>query len=174
MLSKKTVYDKLVAKVNNIDISGFVLKTKYDTDKSDLEKIIVMQTKKIPDTSPIVKKKMDYNAKISEIENKILSISGLAATSALNAVENETPDISSLVKKTDYSTKISEIERKAADHNHDKYITTPEFNNLAAGIFTARLAQTTLVTNADFANKLKSLNKKLTQTKLNIYLLKMN
>ena len=117
---------------------------------------------------------MDYNAKISEIENKILSISGLAATSALNAVENETPDISSLVKKTDYSTKISEIERKAADHNHDKYITTPEFNNLAAGIFTARLAQTTLVTNADFANKLKSLNKKLTQTKLNIYLLKMN
>ena len=25
---KKTVYDKLVAKVNNVDISGFVLKTK--------------------------------------------------------------------------------------------------------------------------------------------------
>ena len=34
---KKTVCDNLVAKVNNIDISGFVLKTKYDTDKSDLE-----------------------------------------------------------------------------------------------------------------------------------------
>ena len=34
---KKTVYDKLVAKVNNIDTSGFVLKTKYQTDKSDLE-----------------------------------------------------------------------------------------------------------------------------------------
>ena len=32
---KKTVYDKLVGKVNNIDTSGFVLKTKYDTDKSD-------------------------------------------------------------------------------------------------------------------------------------------
>ena len=31
------MYDKLVAKVNNIDTSGFVLKTKYDTDKSDLE-----------------------------------------------------------------------------------------------------------------------------------------
>ena len=29
----KTVYDKLVAKVNSIDISGFVLKTKHDTDK---------------------------------------------------------------------------------------------------------------------------------------------
>ena len=32
---KKTVYDKLVAKVNNIDITGFVLNTTYDTDKSD-------------------------------------------------------------------------------------------------------------------------------------------
>ena len=39
-LLKKTVYDKKVAKVNNIDINGFVLKTKYDTDKSDLGKKI--------------------------------------------------------------------------------------------------------------------------------------
>ena len=29
-VAKKTVYDKLVAKVNNIDTSGFVLKAKYD------------------------------------------------------------------------------------------------------------------------------------------------
>ena len=36
MLSKKNVYDKLVAKSNNIDTSGFVLKTKYDADKPDL------------------------------------------------------------------------------------------------------------------------------------------
>ena len=35
---KKDVYDKFVAKVNNIDTSGFVLKTKYQTDKADLEK----------------------------------------------------------------------------------------------------------------------------------------
>ena len=34
---KKTLYDKLVAKVNSIDTSRFVLKTKYDTDKSELE-----------------------------------------------------------------------------------------------------------------------------------------
>ena len=33
MLLKKTVYDTLVAKVNSIDTSAFVLKTKYDTDK---------------------------------------------------------------------------------------------------------------------------------------------
>ena len=35
---KKTVCDKLVAKVNNIDTSGFVLNTKYEADKSELEK----------------------------------------------------------------------------------------------------------------------------------------
>ena len=34
---KKTVYDKLVTKVDNIDTTRFVLKTTYDTDKSDLE-----------------------------------------------------------------------------------------------------------------------------------------
>ena len=34
------MYDKLVAKVNYIDTSGFVLKTTYDTDKSDSEKKI--------------------------------------------------------------------------------------------------------------------------------------
>ena len=35
---KKTVYDQLVAKVNNIDTSDFVLETKYNTDKTELEK----------------------------------------------------------------------------------------------------------------------------------------
>ena len=38
---KKDVYDKLVNKVNNIDTSGFVWKTKYDTDKSELENTIL-------------------------------------------------------------------------------------------------------------------------------------
>ena len=76
---KKTVYNKLVAKVNNIDTSRFVLKTKYKTDKSDLEKNISHSEKKIPDTSGLVEK-TDYNAKISEIERKILSISGLVTT----------------------------------------------------------------------------------------------
>ena len=35
---KKTVYDKLAAKVNYIDTSAFVSKTKYQTDKTELEK----------------------------------------------------------------------------------------------------------------------------------------
>ena len=48
---KKTVHDKLVAKVNIIDTTAFVLKTKYDIDKAELEK-------KIPDISGIVKKQI--------------------------------------------------------------------------------------------------------------------
>ena len=39
---KKAVYDKLVAKVNNIDTSAFVLKTKYHTDKAELKKKFLM------------------------------------------------------------------------------------------------------------------------------------
>ena len=63
---KKDVYDKLVAKVDNIDTSRFVLKTKYDTDKSELEN-------KIPDTSGLVKK-TNYDAKIADIEGKFLML----------------------------------------------------------------------------------------------------
>ena len=45
---KKNVYDKLIAKVNNIDTTRFALKTKYDTDKLDLEKKSSDADKKIP------------------------------------------------------------------------------------------------------------------------------
>ena len=85
------MYDKPIAKVNNIDTSRFVLKTKYDTDKSNLGK-------KLPDISSLVKK-TDYNAKITETESKIPSISGLATNAVLTAVENKIPDVSNLVKK---------------------------------------------------------------------------
>ena len=37
-VAKKTVYDKIVAKVNNINTSGFLLKTKYNANQLDLEK----------------------------------------------------------------------------------------------------------------------------------------
>ena len=51
---KKSLYDKLAAKVNNIDTSDFVLKTKYQADKADL-------AKKIPDVSDLVKKQISLN-----------------------------------------------------------------------------------------------------------------
>ena len=75
------------------------------------------------------------------------------------------PNVSNLVKKTDYDTKICEIEKKFSDHNHDKYFTSPEFNNLAAEIFTARLAQADLVTKIDFDIKLQDISKRITSNK---------
>ena len=55
--------------------------------------------------------------------------------------------------KTDYDSNNTEIERKLTDHDHDKYITTPEFNNLAGRVFTARLAQANLVRKTDIDDK---------------------
>ena len=86
---KKTVYDRLVAKVNSIDTSRFVLKIKYDTDKLEIEN-------KILNTSDLVKN-ADYNTKITEIRGKILNVSSLATKRALTTVENKIPDVSSLV-----------------------------------------------------------------------------
>ena len=105
-------------------------------------------------------------AKLAELENKIPDVSSLATKTALTAVENKVPSISSLVKKkTDYSTKISELEKNLIDNNHDKYITTPKFNTLAANVFNARLAHANLITKTDFDAKLSSLNRKITANK---------
>ena len=123
---KKDEYDKLVAKVNNIDTSNFVLKTNYQTDKSESEN-------KIPDISGLVKK--------TKIEGKIPDVGNLATRTALTTVENKIPDVSGFVKKTDYNAKITYIEKKLTDHNHDKHITTPEFNTLATDVFNSRLVQ---------------------------------
>ena len=89
-VAKKAVYDKLVAKLNSIGSSAFVLIFKYDTDKTKSEKN--------SDTSDLVKK-TNYNIKITEIVGKIRSISGLATKTALTAVENKIPNVISLVKK---------------------------------------------------------------------------
>ena len=131
----------------NIDIGKFVLKSKYDTDKSELEN-------KIPNTGCLVKK-ADYDSKISEIEGKIPNVTNLATKTTLTTVET--------ALTTD--TKVTEIENKLNNHNHDKYIDTPEFNKLAADIFNERLSQANLITKTNFDAKLSSLNKKITQNK---------
>ena len=48
----------------------------------------------------LLKKKTDFDSKITEVEGKIPNISGLATNSSLTAVENKIPDIASLVTKT--------------------------------------------------------------------------
>ena len=76
-------------------------------------------------------KKTDYNAKITEIETKISSISDLATNAALATVENKIPNFSKLVKKTDYDAKISDIE--------SKYITTAGNNKFTKDIIVNRI-----------------------------------
>ena len=152
-------------KVNNTNTTVFVLKSKYNTDKSDLEKKISDAKKKIPNPSALVKK-ADYKSTITEIESKIPSISGLDTNAALTAVENKIPDVNSLVIKTDYNPKSVEIE--------SIYITTADYIKFTKDIADNSIKSKNLVTKADFDVKLKILYKKLFQTKQNIYLLKMN
>ena len=51
------------------------------------------------------------------MKNEIPSITGLATTSSLTAVENKIPSISNLVKKTDYDIKVGEIENRMISLN---------------------------------------------------------
>ena len=75
----------------------------------------------------------------------------------MTAVENKIPNVSNLVKKTDYNTKISEIEGKINNHNHDEYLTTPEFNRLTTENFQARLKQANIISRSDLDAELKSI-----------------
>ena len=96
------------------------------------------------------------------------------------------PDITNLattLTAVDYNTKINEIEKKIIDHDHDKCITTPEFNKLTSEKFAARLAWANLaskndiivlVKKRDFDEKLKDLNNKVTSNKAKHVLLEMN
>ena len=106
--------------------------------------------------------------KFTKLENKIPDISNLATKIALTTVENKITDVSNLVKKTDYNTKVTEIENKLNDHNHDKYITTPEFNSLATNVFNASLAQVNLITKTNFDTTVSSLDSKIAGNKTKI------
>ena len=96
---KKAVYDKLAAKVNNAETSDFVLKTKYQTDNTELEK-------KIPDMADFVKK-----TKLTELEDKVPDVSSLATKTALTAVGNKATNISCLVKKQTITQKLVSLKQ---------------------------------------------------------------
>ena len=110
-----------LSKLSNMVKDEVVKKTEYNAQTKNIED-------KILDISNLASETI-LNTKINEVKNEIPSIRGLTTTSALTAVENKLPNVSKSVKKTDYDTKVSEINKKITDHEHDKYITTPEFNN---------------------------------------------
>ena len=142
---KKTTYNTLKNKVDAIDTSGFVTRTKFTTDTNALDDKIDKVEKKIPDISRLatkssvtrliteqedytdkVKKKIPdisglaSKAELTDVENKIPDVSGLATASALTAVENKIPDITSLIKNTDFDAKLKNIsDRVTSDKAKD-------------------------------------------------------
>ena len=73
MVVKKSLYNKLVTKVNAIvnkvqSTSGLFSKKNYDSDKQNLN--IKNQNKEIFNTSGLIKQ-ATYNYKLTDIENKI-------------------------------------------------------------------------------------------------------
>ena len=103
-----------------------------DIVKSDVVKKDVYQAKiknieeKITNT---------INAKINEVKSKTPNNTNLANETSLAVVENKMPSVSNnLVWQTDYNATINESEKEITNHNHDKYITTPEFNKLTLEI----------------------------------------
>ena len=135
----------LKSKVNKLGVDKLVVVPVDLSKLSDKVKHLATTTTTTTTTA--------FNAKINEVKNKIPNITNLATTSALIAVENIIPNVSNLVKKTDYDTKISEIENKiTTNHDHDKYITTREFN--IKKIY-CKIITTNLASKNDIANFVK-------------------
>ena len=67
------MFDILVAKVNNIDTSGFVLKTKNDTDKSELEKKISNASFWGKNSTSKLITKTDFDTKLISLNKKTKS-----------------------------------------------------------------------------------------------------
>ena len=179
-----TNLSNLKSKVDKLDVDKLVpvpadLSKLSDVVRHDVVKKDVYNAKiksieeEIPNIT-ILATKTTLNAKINEVKNKIPNINNLATNTAITAAENKIPNVSILVKKTDYNTKFDEIEKKIADQEHDKYISTPEFNKSSAENFAVRLVQANLASKNDivyfvkkteFDDKLKNLNKKITSNK---------
>ena len=108
-----------------------------------------------------------FNPKINKVNKEVPGTANLATTASLNAKINEIK--TKIPNVTNLATALTAVENKIP--NHDKYITTPEFNTLAAQNYTSRLAQANLASKNDIANlvkkryfddTLKKWNKKIT------------
>ena len=154
---KKTEYNTLKNKVDAIDTSGFVTRTKFTTDTNALDDKIDKIEKKIPDISGLATKSSvtrliteqeDYNDKVKKkipdisglaskteltaVENKIPDVSGLTAASALTAVENNVPDITSLITKTDFDAKLKSISDRVTNNKSKGLLLDNDLKKLKA------------------------------------------
>ena len=108
-----------IKNISHVDTSRFALKTnlfnsKTEVDKLDINKLVSVLVD-LSKLSDVVKndlvKETDYNAKITEIENKFPDISNLATKSALATVENKISNVSGLATKT----ALTAVENKIPD-----------------------------------------------------------
>ena len=120
----------------------------------------------------LLKKKVVYNAKIRNIEDKITDITNLATYTALNAklnevkveipsitnlvttviitfTENKIPNVSDLVKKVDYDSEIKDIK--------NKYFTTSDYNKFTSTILDEKITAKNLVNEFGLNEKIKIL-----------------
>ena len=147
-----------IKNISHVDTSSFALKTnlanlKTEVDKLDIDKLVPVLVD-LSKLSNVVKNdvviKTDYNAKITEIENKIPDISNLATKTALTTVENKIPSVSNLATKTALTT----VENKI-----------PDISNLATKTALTNLSNTvpdisTLIKKSDYDTKIAEIESK--------------
>ena len=152
---KKADYNTLKNKVDAIDTSVFVTRTKFVTDTNALNDKIDKIEKKIPDirglatkssVTRLITEQEDYTdtvkkkipnisglaskTELTTVENKIPDVSGLATASALTAVENKIPDITSLVTKTDFHAKLKNISNRVTSNKSKDLLLDNELTKL--------------------------------------------
>ena len=101
------------------NVSTNLSNLKSKVDKLDLHKLVPVPVE-LSKLSDVVKncvvKKDVYNAKIKNIEEKILGITNLATNTTLNAkineVENEISSITNLATTADLNAKINDVKNK--------------------------------------------------------------
>ena len=141
-----------ISKLVNLSRSLSNLKTKVDDLDVDKLKAVPSNLKKISDVVDKdvfnSTKSKTLKTKVKNLERKILDVTTVIRINQYNTdkqnlkekigdVDEKVIDASAFVTKTILNTKINEAENKIL--NHDKYISTPEFNNMTTRNFAARL-----------------------------------
>ena len=123
---KKVDFSPLKIKVDDIDTSNFVLKSKFENYVKDLDDKTDKLNENIPDITNLATKSSinsllptsTFNSKITEVENKIKTADGkipdtsnLTTKTELTSVGNKIPSTDGFVKKTDYATEITSTKK---------------------------------------------------------------